>query len=465
MPTLSWIKQLENSPWGSENIKPFKLWSYGKALTIDQLGNVFICGGISRPLSESRENKGNYGAFIAKYSTKGQQVWVKVLGSSSTNDTAEAIALDQSGNVIICGSTRQELETGKFKGRVDMFLAKFTPNGEQEWIKQLGTALFDSANAIAVDQWGNIFVSGLTDGELVKGQAKGKSDVFLARYNTKGKQEWIKQIGTSDIDSVKAIAVDHRGNVYICGYTYGALEPGQTKNHLYDAFLVKYTSKGKQKWIKQFGSSSRVIARAIALDQWGHIFISGSIIGELEPGEAKGKENSRNDAFLVKYTSKGKEKWIKQLGSFHDDSANAIAIDQSGHVFICGSTFGELESGEAIGKNDAFLAKYIDDLTSTQYHVLTMKRFDDLSKEIVALKKELYSQSNDLSVIALANEFIKGRESNKISIAEAKKIINEVQGADQVISESGKKTLAFIYSKYPFTEGATELILNCMVGK
>ncbi|NRB53923.1 MAG: hypothetical protein HRU41_40110 [Saprospiraceae bacterium] len=66
-----------------------------------------------------------------------------------------------------------------------------------------------------------------------------------------------------------------------------------------------------------------------------------------------------------------------------------------GPVFICGYTEGELESGQAKGLVDACLAKYVDDLTTTQHHLLVMKRFNQLSKEIEGLKNDLYSQNND----------------------------------------------------------------------
>jgi len=49
---------------------------------------------------------------------------------------------------------------------------------------------------------------------------------------------WIKQLGTATLDRANAIAVDERGNVFICGFTYGELEAGQLKG-LSDAFLAK----------------------------------------------------------------------------------------------------------------------------------------------------------------------------------------------------------------------------------
>jgi hypothetical protein len=214
-------------------------------------------------------------------------------------------------------------------------------------------------------------------------------------------------------------------------------------------------------WIKQVGTTAFDSASSIAVDQWGNIFVSGRTDGEFASGQAKGSSY----AFLAKYTAAGEQEWVKQVGTASNDSANSIAVDQSGHILVSGFTFGELASGQAKGQGDAFLAKYIDDLTTTQHHMLVMKRFDTLSKEIAAIKSELYSQNNDLSLIGLANEFKAGVKKNKISTSEAKKIIKKAQGADKTISESGKKTLALIYSKYPTTNKAAELILNSILKK
>jgi hypothetical protein len=45
--------------------------------------------------------------------------------------------------------------------------------------------------------------------------------------------EWIKQFGTSTLDSSNGVATDSSGNVYISGYTYGAL--AGTNKGSYDA--------------------------------------------------------------------------------------------------------------------------------------------------------------------------------------------------------------------------------------
>ena len=65
-------------------------------------------------------------------------------------------------------------------------------------------------------------------------------------------QDWIEQLGTSSAERAYGIAVDGSGNVYVAGSTSGALEGSNAGS--YDAWLAKYDAKGVQQWVEQLGS-------------------------------------------------------------------------------------------------------------------------------------------------------------------------------------------------------------------
>jgi len=65
----------------------------------------------------------------------------------------------------------------------------------------------------------------------------------VVKYNSSGTKQWTKQLGTSSDDSANGVATDSSGNVYVTGYTQGGLD-GNTSAGGTDIFVVKYNSSG-----------------------------------------------------------------------------------------------------------------------------------------------------------------------------------------------------------------------------
>src|SRR5262245_32841833 len=79
---------------------------------------------------------------------------------------------------------------------------------------QLGTAGLEESRGIAVDQAGNVYITGSTDGSLA-GTNLGGRDAFLAKYNSGGALQWIQQLGSRGDDISYGVAIDNSGNPYI----------------------------------------------------------------------------------------------------------------------------------------------------------------------------------------------------------------------------------------------------------
>ena len=71
----------------------------------------------------------------------------------------------------------------------------------------------------------------------------GNDDVFIAKYDTSGTNQWAGLLGTPANDSGAAITVDQYGNSYIAGSTGGSLD-GITNTDSSGAFVAKTTSDG-----------------------------------------------------------------------------------------------------------------------------------------------------------------------------------------------------------------------------
>ena len=228
----------------------------------------------------------------------------------ATNDYANGVATDSSGNVYVTGGTKGGLDGNTSAGNTDLFVVKYNSSGTKQWTKQLGSSGLDSANGITIDSSGNVYVTGVTFGGLDWNTSAGANDLFVVKYNSSGTKEWTKQLGSASSDFANGVATDSSGNVYVAGATYGGLD-GNTSAGNADLFVVKYNASGSKQWTRQLGSSSRDYANDVVTDSSGNVYVTGTTYGGLDGNTSAGNA----DLFVVKYNSSGTKQWTRQLGS------------------------------------------------------------------------------------------------------------------------------------------------------
>lgn len=292
----------------------------------DKNGNVFIAGDTKCALAG--QFFGKIDGFVSKYDSIGNNVWTKQFGTSE-DDRINWLALDQIGNVYVTGYTKGVVNEKNF-GKEDIIVAKFDPNGNVEWQKQFGSDSTDIGNTVYVDYKGNVYVVGATKGTVDKMSFGGVDCVFL-KLDSKGNTIWKKQFGTAKGDEIQGITGDSASNIYICGYTYGDLAAkniGQL-----DAFVGKFTDKGEQVKLFQFGTAGFDMASQIALDKEQNIYIGGSTGGEFG-----GKPQGEGDSFLSKFNKNFDLIWTQQFGTEKWDGINGIALNEqvSGNIVVSG---------------------------------------------------------------------------------------------------------------------------------
>ena len=97
----------------------------------------------------------------------------------------------------------------------DIFLVKYGSDGEKQWTKQIVASSREIAYGVAVDSVGNIYLTGYTSGTL-EGVNSGANDIFLIKYSSDGNLQFREQFGSTGDDSGLGIKVDSKDNVYIC---------------------------------------------------------------------------------------------------------------------------------------------------------------------------------------------------------------------------------------------------------
>ncbi len=217
-----WIRQLGTSSWDEVN-----------SAAIDAVGGTYVSGSTDGDLGGS--NAGDLDAWLARFDGAGNQLWIRQLGTRA-GDSAYAAVPDASGGVLVSGISSGDL-AGPNAGGDDAWIARYDSAGNLLWVRQFGSDSWDEVAAAASDGAGGAYVSGWTSGSL-GGAIGGTFDAWLARYDQAGNQLWVRQIGTSVDDYSRAVAPDGSGGVIVSGWTDGSL--GGPSAGSGDAWLARY---------------------------------------------------------------------------------------------------------------------------------------------------------------------------------------------------------------------------------
>ena len=150
--------------------------------------------------------------------------WTEQLGSNSS-DESYGVSADGLGNVYITGVTFGDLG-GANAGFHDAFVSKYDAAGTLLWTEQLGSSSSDASHGVSADALGNVYISGVTRGDL-GGANVGDSDAFVSKYDAAGTLLWTEQLGSNSSDYSHGVSADGLGNVYISGVTRGDLGGGE----------------------------------------------------------------------------------------------------------------------------------------------------------------------------------------------------------------------------------------------
>jgi Beta-propeller repeat len=242
---------------------------------------------------------------------------------------------------------------------------------QQRRVEQLTSPGLELGIGSATDPSGNVYITGWTTGTL-QGTSKGLADYWVAKYDRRGNQQFIKQFGTSSSELALDVETDSSGNFYLAGGTQGSLfGPKQSEGQ--DGWIAKYDPNGNLLWGRQFGDNLTegfsIGSLALDVDSAGNVYASVLSI----------KENNRRDIFdfpaqddswAIKFDKDGNQQWFTQIkdpnASFpfnitpFFDEAYDISVDKDGNTYLTGWTQGLVKEADPISptvKYDIWLAK------------------------------------------------------------------------------------------------------------
>ncbi len=213
----------------------------------------------------------------------------------------------------------------------------------------------DYASGIAVDDSGNVYVTGKSWGSGISYKsaiaASGSYqyyDYATIKYYPNGDTAWVRRYNGSDNneDVATAIAVDGSGNVYVTGESYGSVTAR-------DYATVKYYPNGDSAWVRGYNGpgNGNDYASGIAVDGSGNVYVTGKSWGS---GMSYKSTIAASGLYLyydyatIKYYPNGDTAWVRRYNGYgsNEDVATAIAVDGSGNVYVTGESHGSVTGGD-----------------------------------------------------------------------------------------------------------------------
>jgi len=168
-----------------------------QGLAVDGNGDVVVVGS-------------SYPYFAAiKYSSSGSALWTNRYGSDSGYASANAVAVWTNGDIFVTGFAAN---TNDYSWRYDFVTIKYSAAGVPLWTNLYdGPAMLsDSATALALDGSGNVLVTGHS-----APSANDSGDFVTIKYSSDGAVLWMNRYAGPE--TPHAVAVDRNGNVFVMG--------------------------------------------------------------------------------------------------------------------------------------------------------------------------------------------------------------------------------------------------------
>lgn len=265
------------------------------------------------------------------------------------DDVWEAVVVNTEGagygeyEAMICATSE---DSG---GNYICDIFKLLVSGELDgWARTWGDGSVDMAWGIAVDNFGDLYVTGwfssTVDLDVGPGiqehTSNGGHDAFLTKIGSNGDFQWACTWGGNYSDSGLDITTDDSGYIYVVGSYRGTVDfdpgPGIDEHSNGGGFLSKFDPTGVFIWAKTIGTT----CFKLAVDDSGNIYITGFFDGhaDFDPGpDTKNRySNGGFDAYLLKLDPEGNYVWAKNWGDSGSDGGYDVAVDGPGNVYVTG---------------------------------------------------------------------------------------------------------------------------------
>jgi len=295
------------------------------------------------------------------------QNWMQT-GGGAFHDESFDVETDASGNIYTTGYATSATVFGvnlnvTTNGFSDVYVSKSNSNGGYLWVKTFGGTSADRGLDIALDNSGNIYVTGYFNGtatfdNITLTSLNNSQDIFVVKLDNAGNVIWAISEGGPLMDIGYAVEVDNLGNVIITGQFVGTAQIGSnifnstidpnTNLPAFDMFVSKYDANGLNLWSIQGIAKYDDRGLALETDVNNNIYVTGQFSDTLTIAGSTYNNTIYNAGMLLKLDPLGNEIWFKRLGAFQT-LVYDVELDSQGDVYITGDFLGNMAIIGSIG--------------------------------------------------------------------------------------------------------------------
>ena len=358
------------------------LEDFTKSIVVDETGNLYVSGFFDSDtikfnngfyLTNSNTSSDDFNkykeAYIAKYNTNGECIWVEKIKGVFRDWYWDyiKIALDRKGNIYIGGNfigPKLEFNNGisatkEYIYDVDIFIAKYNNNGVCQWAQAIlgsgdNSAINNYCESIAVDANGNVYIAGHFNSDTLNfnngayiSKSEPFSSAYFVKFNSDGDCLWAQKITSDGYTNAQCIFIDAFGNIYLGGsFMYSNLISFNNGIALIssdtitsgNAYIAKYNSKGLCLWAQEIGGREAAdYGESITVDVYGNVYVAGysySKIINFNNGISL-IYNNGSGSFVAKYNLSGLCIWAQKNSRFYASESNLV-VDNEENAYYGG---------------------------------------------------------------------------------------------------------------------------------
>lgn len=290
------------------------------------------------PVSENALDKTSAGGdgFVARFSPAGDLEWLTYLGGSGP-DTVYDLALGD-GALYAVGATGSTDFPGArpVNGDKDGFAAAISLDGSALYFSTLlGGSDEESAYAVAVEN-SQAVVTGISySTDFSTSIYYGAGDVFVTRLNASGEPAFIQLFGGRGVDAGFDVGVQN-GDIWAAGQTFSFNFPARGLKGLQDGFVMRLDANGSIKWATLVGGSAQDNVQGLVLDQNDNAYVTGLTTSNDFP--AGDQLYGPSDTYLALISPEGSLSQSVRIGGTGEEIGRTLALSGSDRIILCGMT-------------------------------------------------------------------------------------------------------------------------------